>query len=137
MNPLLTLSAGMLAGVVAVRWLKSDKTKAGLDRAQERLRHAATGGLDTAQHTLRDAAIAGLSAVETSSARLRGKLTPASAAAAAETAPMSEAAPIAATAPIAEPATLAAAAPAKKAAVRRAPRKKAAAKTVKTSGDQS
>lgn len=117
MNPLLTFSTGLLAGVVAVRWLKNGKAKANAIAAQERLRGAtasgrekAAGSLEAAQQKLRDAAIASLSAVETSSARLRTRLTPA-----AEAAPASDAA----------------SAPAKKAPARRTPRKAAVAKAVK------
>lgn len=109
MNPLLTLSAGILAGVVAVRWLKNAKTRAAFDAAQKRLcettassRKKAVSAIDVAQHKLRDAAITGLNTVESSSAKLRGKLTTADVATA------------------------------KKAAARRAPRKTAIAKTVKT-----
>lgn len=82
MNPLLTFSAGLLAGVAAIRWLKSDKARAGADTAQSSLRETADAarqktmaGLDLAQEKLRGAAIAGLSAVEHSSAQLRTRLT--------------------------------------------------------------
>lgn len=84
MHPLLTFSTGILAGIAAVRWLKSGQAKANALAAQKRLREMtargqdkAASGLGATQQTLRDAAVAGLSAVETSSKRLRSRLKPA------------------------------------------------------------
>lgn len=84
MNPLLTFTAGILAGVAAVRWLKDEKTRSSLDAAEARARDVADqtgaavrGRLDQVQESLRGAALSGLTAVEQSSARLRAKLTPA------------------------------------------------------------
>lgn len=73
MHPLLTFSAGLIAGVAAIRALKSNKTRSAAASGRDQIR----SGLDSAQATLRGAAIAGLSAVEHSSARLRTRLTPA------------------------------------------------------------
>lgn len=84
MNPLLTFTAGILAGVAAVRWFKDERTRSGLDAAEARARDTADqagtavrGRLDQVQESLRGAALSSLSAVEQSSARLRAKLTPA------------------------------------------------------------
>lgn len=73
MHPLLTFSAGLVAGIAAIRLLKNEKTQAAAAGSREKVR----AGLDTAQERLRDAAIASLTAVEQSSARLRTRLTPA------------------------------------------------------------
>lgn len=73
MHPLLTFSAGLAAGIAAIRLLKNQKTQSAAASGRDKVR----SGLDSAQETLRGAAIAGLSAVEHSSARLRTRLTPA------------------------------------------------------------
>ena len=98
MHPLLTFSAGLLAGAVAVRWLKTATKSGQFGDAAERVRAAASGlgdktraGIDGAEHKLRDAAVAGLATVERSSARLRARLVqeapPAEAAEPAQAAP--------------------------------------------------
>ena len=56
---LLPFAAGLLAGAAAVKLIREDKAKAGLDKAQDRLR---------------EATVSGLSAIEQSSARLRSRL---------------------------------------------------------------
>lgn len=73
MHPLLTFSAGLAAGIAAIRLLKNQKTQSAAASGREKVR----SGLDSAQDKLRGAAIASLSAVEHSSARLRTRLTPA------------------------------------------------------------
>lgn len=73
MHPLLTFSAGLAAGIAAIRLLKNKKTQSAAASGGEKVR----SGLDAAQEKLRGAAIASLSAVEHSSARLRTRLTPA------------------------------------------------------------
>lgn len=84
MNPLLTFTAGILAGVAVVRYLKDEKTRDSLSAAETRAREAASHGgdvvrsrFDQVQDSLRGAAVSSLTAVEQSSARLRAKLTPA------------------------------------------------------------
>lgn len=57
--PLLPFAVGLLAGVFTVRLARNNKTRAGLDKAQARLR---------------EATVSGLTALESSSARLRDKL---------------------------------------------------------------
>lgn len=59
MFPLFPFVAGVLTGVVALRLIKTDKTKAGLEKAQD---------------TLRDATVSGLEAIEHASARARKRL---------------------------------------------------------------
>lgn len=73
MYPVLTFSAGILAGIFGVRWLKRSKLPAGLTAAQDKVAAATADG----GQKLREAAVAGLAAVEQSSAKLRGKLAPA------------------------------------------------------------
>lgn len=114
MHPLLTFSAGLVAGIAAIRLLKNEKTQAAAAGSREKVR----AGLDTAQERLRDAAIASLSAVEQSSARLRTRLTPA----------QEEQEP-----PQPEPPT----APVAPAARRAGSRKKSASKTPKAGGAES
>ncbi len=87
MFPMLTFTAGLLAGAVAVRLLKSDKAGESFSQAQARLRDAAAAsvdivkekahaGLDAAEERLREASLSGLNAIERSSAELRSRLTP-------------------------------------------------------------
>lgn len=79
MYPLLPFAAGMLAGAVVLRLLKTDTTKAGLAKAQRGLRDATVSSLET---------------IENASARARVRLT----------APAPEAAePTAAVAPASKP----------------------------------
>lgn len=59
MFPLLPFAAGVLAGAVALRLLKTERTRSGLEKAQDRLR---------------DATVSGLEAIEHASARAREKL---------------------------------------------------------------
>lgn len=128
MNPLLMFSAGILAGVTAVRLLKGEGARSGVEAVEKFARDTvATGrektasGLEAAQEKLRGAAIAGLESVEKSSARLRTKLTPASEVANVEAAAVAEVqkrkAPAAKSVPEAAEA---------KPTVKRAPRRKAA-----------
>ena len=63
MHPLLTFATGLLAGIAGVRLLKSAKAPDGLCHATASL------GEKT-----RDAAVSGLTAIERSSASLRGKI---------------------------------------------------------------
>ncbi|THF63260.1 hypothetical protein [Pseudothauera rhizosphaerae] len=69
MLPLIPFAAGLLTGLVAVNLLKTNKTRAGLDKAQQRLREATASSL---------------AAIESASARARSKL---------EASPEAEAAP--------------------------------------------
>ena len=64
MFPLFPFVAGVLTGAVALRLIKTDKTKAGLDKAQDKLR---------------DATVSSLEAIEHASARARKRLTTAEA----------------------------------------------------------
>ena len=64
MFPLFPFVAGVLTGAVALRLIKTDKTKAGLDKAQD---------------NLRDATVSSLEAIEHASARARKRLTAAEA----------------------------------------------------------
>ena len=64
MVPLFPFVAGVLTGAVALRLIKTDKTKAGLDKAQDKLR---------------DATVSSLEAIEHASARARKRLTAAEA----------------------------------------------------------
>lgn len=59
MIPLLPFAAGLLVGITAVKLAKNDKTKASLDKAQEKIR---------------EATVSGLTAIERSSAKLRTKM---------------------------------------------------------------
>ncbi len=80
MLPLIPFAAGLITGAVAVRLLKTGKARAGLDKAQQRVREATASSL---------------AAIENASARARSKLeTPAAAAApeAVETPPTPKAA---------------------------------------------
>ncbi|MHB1375570.1 MAG: hypothetical protein ACYC5W_12035 [Thauera sp.] len=61
MFPLFPFVAGVLTGAVALRLIKTDKTKAGLEKAQD---------------TLRDATVSSLEAIEHASARARKRLAP-------------------------------------------------------------
>jgi hypothetical protein len=79
MHPLLTFATGLLAGIAGVRLLKSAKAPDGLCHATASL------GEKT-----RDAAVSGLTAIERSSASLRGKIAPAQDAQAAKTQPASK-----------------------------------------------
>lgn len=56
---LLPFAVGLLAGAAAVKLMREDKTKDGLEKVQDRLR---------------EATVSSLSAIEKSSARLRGRL---------------------------------------------------------------
>ena len=123
MHPLLTFTAGILAGLTAVRMIKDKDTRTSLraahkelDKATHEVAEKTRAGIDSAQSALRNAAIASLSAVERSSASLRTRLTPAEAAVAEETS--AETTP---TAPTPKP--------------RRAPRRKAAPKPAKARSD--
>ncbi|MCG5243820.1 hypothetical protein ACIU1J_24025 [Azospirillum doebereinerae] len=69
MLPVLTFASGLIAGIVGVQLLK--KTKLADEGAAARL--------DKTRAGLRRAAVSGLAAMETSSAGLRAKLTPAEA----------------------------------------------------------
>jgi hypothetical protein len=60
MYPLLPFAAGIFTGVLVLRLLKADTTKAGLEKAQRGLRKATVSGLET---------------IEGASARARGRLT--------------------------------------------------------------
>ena len=64
MFPLFPFVAGVLTGAVALRLIKTDKTKAWLDKAQDKLR---------------DATVSSLEAIEHASARARKRLTAAEA----------------------------------------------------------
>lgn len=72
MLPLLTFASGIVAGIVGVRLLKKNKGSGSL----KSLGQKACSGLDRAGEGLRDATVSGLSALEQSSASLRGQLTP-------------------------------------------------------------
>lgn len=61
MFPLFPFLAGALTGAVALRLIKTDKTKAGLEKAQDKLR---------------DATVTSLEAIEHASARARKRLSP-------------------------------------------------------------
>jgi hypothetical protein len=78
MLPLLPFAAGLIAGAAVVKIAKNDKTKANLDKAQNRLKEATVNGLTV---------------IEQSSAKLRGKLTAEAPVASAETGPDAEEAP--------------------------------------------
>lgn len=82
MLPLLPFALGLLTGAAAVRLLKSDSAKSGLDKAK--------AGLGKAQDHLRDAAVSSLAAIEHSSARARNRLTGRPEAAVAAEAPAAE-----------------------------------------------
>ena len=60
MFPLFPFVAGVLTGAVALRLIKTDKTKAGLEKAQDKLRGATVSSLE---------------AIESASARVRQRLT--------------------------------------------------------------
>ncbi|MCW2286418.1 hypothetical protein M2323_004213 [Rhodoblastus acidophilus] len=70
MLPVLTFVAGIAAGALGVRMLKTSKAPAKLTA----LAHKARSGFDKAGEELRDVTVSGLSAVEKSSASLRAKL---------------------------------------------------------------
>jgi hypothetical protein len=59
MFPLFPFVAGVLTGAVALRLIKTDKTKAGLEKAQDKLRGATVSSLE---------------AIESASARVRQRL---------------------------------------------------------------
>lgn len=59
MFPLFPFVAGVLTGAVALRLIRTDRTRAGLEKAQERLR---------------DATVSSLEALESASARARKRL---------------------------------------------------------------
>jgi len=80
MHPVLLFATGLVTGIVGVRALKNSKSKDSLAALGNKTRH----GLDQAKSGLRDATVSGLTAIEKSSANLRGKLTPAADAAAPE-----------------------------------------------------
>lgn len=77
MHPLLTFASGLLLGVAGIRLLKTVKAPEGLKSAAGTLGDKARHGIDRAQTGLRDATVTGLSAIERSSANLRGRLAPA------------------------------------------------------------
>ncbi|MDO8607413.1 MAG: hypothetical protein Q7R40_12825 [Phaeospirillum sp.] len=74
MHPLLTFASGLVAGIVGIRLLKKAPPL-----ELEGIGGKARQGLTQAQASLRDATVSGLTAIETSSANLRAKLTPAAA----------------------------------------------------------
>ncbi|MBK1680894.1 hypothetical protein [Rhodocyclus tenuis] len=51
MLPLLPFAAGLLAGAVSVKLLRSDKTRDGLNAAKTRLRAATVSGLNKLEHS--------------------------------------------------------------------------------------
>lgn len=51
MLPLLPFAAGLLAGAVSVKLLRSDKTRDGLNAAKSRLRAATVSGLNKLEHS--------------------------------------------------------------------------------------
>jgi len=73
MHPVLLFATGLVTGIIGVRALKNSKGKDSLAALGHKTRHS----LDHAKSGLRDATVSGLSAIEKSSATLRGKLTPA------------------------------------------------------------
>ncbi|AVR89741.1 hypothetical protein [Thauera aromatica] len=77
MFPLFPFAAGVLAGAVALRLLKNERTRSGLEKAQDRLRGATVSSLEAIEHA---------------SARAREKLAAAPAEAADRAAPGSAAA---------------------------------------------
>ncbi|KON80705.1 hypothetical protein PA01_02795 [Azoarcus sp. PA01] len=77
MYPLLPFAVGLVTGALGIRLLKAGKTRATLDKAQERLR---------------EATVSSLNAIEHSSAHLRAKLAT-DAELPPETAPQGQAAP--------------------------------------------
>lgn len=91
MHPLLTFAGGLLAGIIGVRVL--NKAPAVAAAKLEGLGDKARSGLSEVREGLRGAAVEGLSAVEKSSAALRGKLAPAVPAEAAPAAAVKTAAP--------------------------------------------
>lgn len=72
MHPVLLFATGLVTGIIGVRAVKNSKGKESLTALGEKTRH----GLDQAKSGLRDATVSGLSAIEKSSASLRGKLAP-------------------------------------------------------------
>lgn len=127
MLPLLTFASGLVAGIVGIRMLKAARTPDRLRSAGHTLGDKARHGLDQAQAGLRGAAVSGLTAIEKTSASLRGKLEPAAEAAVPEAGPDAAASepadsvaePVAAEAAIAEaPPAEAEAKPARKRAAR-------------------
>jgi len=76
MHPVLLFATGLVTGIIGVRALKKNGPgKETLSALGDKTRH----GLDQAKSGLRDATVSGLTAIEKSSATLRGKLTPAAA----------------------------------------------------------
>lgn len=67
MLPLIPFAAGLLAGAAAIRLFRSDKARTGLNKAR--------ASLGKAEDQLREVAVSGLTAVESSSARLRERLS--------------------------------------------------------------
>ncbi|MCA1908904.1 MAG: hypothetical protein LDL39_11145 [Magnetospirillum sp.] len=72
MLPFLTFAGGIIAGIVGVKLLKQVKTPESLESLGDKAR----SGLDKAGAGLRDATVSGLSAIEKSTAKMRGKLSP-------------------------------------------------------------
>lgn len=70
MLPFLTFASGIIAGVVGVKLLKNVKAPESLETLGDKAR----SGLDKAGAGLRDATLSGLTAIEKSTASLRGKL---------------------------------------------------------------
>jgi len=50
MFPLFPFAAGVLAGAVALRLLKNERTRSGLEKAQDRLRGATVSSLEAIEH---------------------------------------------------------------------------------------
>lgn len=72
MLPFLTFAGGIVAGIVGVKLLKQVKTPESLESLGDKAR----SGLDKAGAGLRDVTVSGLSAIEKSTAKMRGKLSP-------------------------------------------------------------
>lgn len=51
MLPLLPFAAGLLAGAAAIKLWRNESTRAGIDKAQDKLRQATAFGLSAIKHT--------------------------------------------------------------------------------------
>ncbi len=71
MLPLLPFVAGIATGALAIKLWRNQNTHAGVEKAEEKLLHAA----GTAQEKLRKATVSSLEAIEHSSAKMRARLT--------------------------------------------------------------
>ncbi len=71
MLPLLPFVAGIATGALAIKLWRNQNTRAGVEKAEEKLLHAA----GTAQEKLRKATVSSLEAIEHSSAKMRARLT--------------------------------------------------------------